>query len=202
MGFIYVIMCTETAKVYIGQTTLKYLCDRWKVHKYMGRMYTLMKQNPELRKELNGGNSHLYNAMACYGVDKFSIEQLEEVDNDLLNDLEAQYIIEYDSIQSGYNIRDGGNRTEHSNETKALISQQTKAAFSDINVISKMRKHSDKLTGMPVKCTWGYNRKSEMYRIRRHPDVKDKMFYVHNYPSIEECKAAVIDYVVNKRNPK
>ncbi len=202
MGFIYIINCSESPKKYIGQTTLKHLCERWKVHTYMGRMYTLMKDNSELRKELNGGNSHLYNAMAFYGVDKFQIELLEEVEDDLLNDLESQYIDEFDCIKNGYNIREGGNRTEHSNETKMLISQQTKAAFEDINVITKMRKHGDKLAGLPVKCTWGLMRGKELFRVRRHPLVKDKQFFVHNYGSVEACKADIIDYITNIRNPR
>jgi len=202
MGFIYIIRCNKTPKVYVGQTTEELICNRWKTHTYMGRQYTQMKENPELRKELNGGNSHIYNAMAHHGIENFYIEILEEVDNYILNDLEEAYIAEYDSIENGYNIRAGGNRTQHSEETKKLISQNTKAAFTNINTIKKMRKYSDKLEGLPVKCTYGTCNGRTCYRARRHPTVKDKVFYVNSFESEEACKNALKDYVENNRNPR
>ena len=160
----------------------------------MGRKYTAMKEIPELREELNGGNSHLYNAMSKHGVDNFTVEVIEEASNDKLNDLEEKYINEYDSIAKGYNIRTGGNRTVHTDETKKFISQRTKEAFNKPEVVNKLRKHSEKLEGLPPKCTYGFNNKRECIRIRRHPLCKDKSFYVANYKSYDDCKNAVIEY--------
>lgn len=195
MGFIYIIRCSKSPKVYIGQTTENLLCNRWKTHRYVAKKYTEMIDNPELRDELNGGNSHLYNAMAKYGRNNFTIEALDEVDNDLLNELEEQFIEEFDSITNGYNIRKGGNRTEHSEETRKLISTQTKTAFNKIEIVNKIRKHKDKLIGMPPKCTYGFNNGAEYYRIRRHPLCKDKSFYVKHYDSLEKCKEEVNKFI-------
>lgn len=161
----------------------------------MGRLYTAMKSNPDLRKELNGGNSHLYNAMAKYGVNTFRIEVLEEISDELLNDTEAKYIAQYKCVENGYNIREGGNRTEHSVETCDLISKNTKEAFNDINIVKKMRKYNEKLDDLPPKCTYGKSNGRDCYRIRRHATIKDKCFYVKSYNSEEECKSALIDYI-------
>ena len=198
MGFIYIIKCSQSPKVYIGQTTEKLLCNRWKTHRHVANLYIKMKDTPELKDKINGGNSHLYNAMAKYGLDNFTIEYLIKVeDNSLLNDLEEKYIKEYNSIQNGFNIRSGGNRTEHSEETKSFISERTKEAFNKIEVVKNLRKHHDKLEGLPPKCTYGFNNKQECYRIRRHPLCKDKSFYIKKYGSIEECKKAIMEFMKN-----
>lgn len=211
MGWIYLITCTINGKVYVGETTSKLLCERWKGHTYNGRMYAAVKKNPELKGliKLKCGKSHLYNAMALYGVENFKIEPLLEVNDDdneklvkRLGELETEYIQKYDSVNSGYNIESGGRNAVHTDETKKLISARTKEAFTKMEVVTKLRKHHDKLVGLPVKCTYGMSNKRACYRVRRHPLVKDKCFYVCGYESEDACKQALLNYVVGIENPR
>lgn len=93
MGYIYKIVNIENDKVYIGLTanTIKW---RWQKH---------------LQESRTTSNKILYKAIRKYGEEKFSIEQLEEVDNEELEDREIYWIKYYDSmIPNGYNMTFGG----------------------------------------------------------------------------------------------
>jgi group I intron endonuclease len=195
MGFIYIIRCSENDKVYIGQTTLPHLYERWKVHRHMARKYIAAKANPELKEKINGGFSHLYRAMAHHGLEKFTIECLEEADDELLDALEEAYILQFDSIRKGYNIKEGGHRTRHCEVVRNRISERTKKAFEKPEVVTKMRKYAKELEGLPPKCTYSVANNRPCYRIRRHAYIRDKMFYVCSYESPEACKQALIDYI-------
>lgn len=50
----------------------------------------------------------LYRAFNRYGIQNFSIEQIEECDNSLLNEREVYWIKYYDSFNNGYNMTLGG----------------------------------------------------------------------------------------------
>lgn len=97
MGLIYKISNSVNDKVYIGQTVFS-IKKRWTEHvgiilndsKYIHRRY------------------HLHRAMLKYGVDKFSIESVEECDDSLLDDREIYWINQYDSYKNGYNENMGG----------------------------------------------------------------------------------------------
>ncbi len=102
-GYIYKITNKINNKCYLGQTTdLKtrkkaYRDWKWKcVHQ-----------------------EKLYNAFMKYGYDNFTFEVLDDAqDQDTLDFLENIYMLCYDSIQSGYNIREGGANGKMSEETK------------------------------------------------------------------------------------
>jgi group I intron endonuclease len=209
MGWIYVITCSVNGKQYIGETTARLLCERWKTHMFNGRLHEKIKENPELKDEIKirTGRSHLYNAMAKYGVDKFTIQPLLQVEEDDINvlvkklgDLEIEYIKKYDTVNKGYNIESGGRNAVHTNETKMLISENTKKSLSSDECVKKLRVHHDKLEGLPAKCGYGMSNKLYCYRLRRHPYIKDKCFYVIKYGSDEACKQALLDYI--KANTK
>ena len=53
----------------------------------------------------------LYWAIAKYGKDNFTIEQIEEVENDFLGEREMYWIHYYDSYNNGYNATLGGDGT-------------------------------------------------------------------------------------------
>lgn len=72
MGYIYKIVCSQSNKIYIGQTT-NTIESRFKEHKKQAK---------------NGTQGHLYNAMRKYGVENFIIQEIEQCDNILLNDKE------------------------------------------------------------------------------------------------------------------
>ena len=91
-GMIYKITNTVNDKVYIGQT-IQQLKRRWNQHCCYSKF----------------SDVHLYRAMRAYGIDKFSIEPIEEnIPQDKLNEREIYYIQYYDSYINGYNSTKGG----------------------------------------------------------------------------------------------
>ena len=92
-GFIYKITNRVNNKVYIGQThhTVEY---RWKQH--------IRNYNIEKRQQ------PLYKAFAKHGLDNFSIEAIEEVPIEKLDEREIYWISKYNSFKEGYNATIGG----------------------------------------------------------------------------------------------
>lgn len=99
MSYIYKISNKINSKVYVGKTTLT-LEKRFKEHKRDSKKESLEKRP-------------LYNAMRKYGVDSFSIELLEEVPDDFLNERESFWIEYYNSYANGYNATLGGDGTSY-----------------------------------------------------------------------------------------
>jgi group I intron endonuclease len=110
MGFIYQIFNIESKKCYIGQSRQKSHASRWCQHRH----HAFVKKS---------NNSALYDAMRSYGIENFQyIVLLKDIDNEKLNDIEQEYIKNYNSlVPNGYNIKEGGNHTPHSEETKRKI---------------------------------------------------------------------------------
>ena len=94
MAYIYKIVNQINNKVYIGKT-LRTVEERWKEHSkdYMRRDYE---------------NRPLYNAMKKYGIENFSIEQVEECDYEIVNEREKYWIEKFGSFKYGYNATIGG----------------------------------------------------------------------------------------------
>lgn len=100
MGYIYCIT-SPSGKKYIGQT--KRDCN---------------KRFNEHCKSL-GNCKILENAIIKYGKDKMKLYILEELDDSLLDEYEAKYIKEYNTLEPyGYNIRSGGSVGIHSDESR------------------------------------------------------------------------------------
>jgi group I intron endonuclease len=101
MGYIYKITNTINNKVYIGQTS-RTIEMRWKEHLRHG-----------FNSNNNEYNRHLYKSMRKYGIDSFTIEEVERCDNALLNEREIFWIKFYSSSNPmrGYNLTLGGNGT-------------------------------------------------------------------------------------------
>ena len=94
-GYIYKIVNTLNTKVYVGQTT-RTLAARWKEH--LRNCTTKSKQT-----------MHLYTAMNAYGKEHFSIELLDTAETlEELNEKEIYWINFYDSLNNGYNMKQGG----------------------------------------------------------------------------------------------
>lgn len=91
MGYIYKIWNDVNDNLYIGQT-VRTLGARWSQHKQSSKTE----------------NNHLYLAIRKYGVEKFHIEEIEEVQDDLLNERECYWIQYYNSYYDGYNSTLGG----------------------------------------------------------------------------------------------
>ena len=108
MGFIYIITNTINNHVYIGQTK-RTVELRWKEH---------------LRHcELSNGQI-LGKAILKYGVDNFTIKELEQCSDDKLDEREKFWINYYNSYYDGYNATLGGSNNfemmNRINEVKQL----------------------------------------------------------------------------------
>ena len=96
MGKIYKITNNINGKVYIGQT-IQDLKTRFKRH--------CTKQGGTGKED----NMAIKRAILKYGKSNFSIEVLEEIeDNSLLNEREIFWIKHFNSFENGYNLTAGG----------------------------------------------------------------------------------------------
>lgn len=91
MGYIYKIENQLNHHVYIGQTS-RTIQQRWQEH---------------INKEHEGCTA-LQRAFRKYGISNFTIELLEECENDKLNEREIWWIEYYNSYYNGYNLTLGG----------------------------------------------------------------------------------------------
>lgn len=93
MGFVYIITCTKSPKVYIG-VTIRAVEQRWYAH---------------CKSVERGYKNKFANAVRKYGSDSFQIKPVFK-SNSLreLFDKEKQLIQEMDSIENGWNTTKGG----------------------------------------------------------------------------------------------
>ena len=94
MAYIYKITNKINNKVYIGKTVSS-IEERWKRHCYDS-------------KKISEEKRPLYSAMKKYGENNFSIEQIEECSDDIVNEREIYWIEYYGSFKYGYNATLGG----------------------------------------------------------------------------------------------
>jgi len=112
MGCIYKIRNKIDNKIYIGQTTQD-LDIRWKQH---------LKNTSNCR--------YLKNAFDKHGIDNFELELVCTTSDDLLNDMEIEYIKNFDClVPNGYNLRLGGNSGKHNEQTKHKIRETLKDGY-------------------------------------------------------------------------
>lgn len=124
-GYIYKISTTASPKVYIGQT-IRTIEERYQEH--------LNARNNKDKKTL-----HLYLAMNKYGIETFSIEKIDEANNQEELDKKEVYWIEYyDSINNGYNMAPGGVGTNIFKSKKVKEKHAKKMRSEEVrNKISK-----------------------------------------------------------------
>lgn len=122
---IYVIKNSANSKVYVGQTW-GHIDERFRGHKR-----PMEKQH----------SPKLFHAFEKYGRENFFIECITQCSNQGNADyLEISYIKEYDSVNNGYNIKTGGSRGKHSEETKRKMSVASKGKPKSREAVEKQRK--------------------------------------------------------------
>lgn len=74
--------------------------------KYIGKTKTTLKERAKKNAKGYKGCSAFYNAIQKYGWENFDVEILEEVPLDVIDDVEVEYILKYDTSNrdKGYNI--------------------------------------------------------------------------------------------------
>ena len=93
-------------------------------------------QDPTQRRAEHISNSkhtpktyHFHNALKKYGINAFTFEVIAKASTlEELNNLEEMYIVQFNSIANGFNIRNGGNnKTHHADSIKRMSEAQTAA---------------------------------------------------------------------------
>lgn len=116
--FIYRIYNVETQESYIGQTakTIEY---RFNQH--------IREANSSMRGERREF-PYFHRMLLYYGIEKFQIEILEEVDDEIADNREIYWIEYYDSYYNGYNSTKGGQ-----NRSTADLMAETNLKWKDKN---------------------------------------------------------------------
>jgi group I intron endonuclease len=114
--YIYKFTHIESNKSYIGQT----------IQDPNQRRLEHISDSRHTTKEY-----HFHNAIRKYGIDSFTFEVIAEA-NSLaeLNLLEEKFVVQYDSINNGYNIRQAGGNKLHSEESKERMRIAQRAAHA------------------------------------------------------------------------
>lgn len=109
-AIVYHIFCTITGECYIGQTWNS-IEERWLEHQ-SPKSYCI----------------HLRNAIAFYGKERFVVSTLTNglTTQEQADAAEIYWINYFDSINHGFNIKEGGSHGKLSEETKAKISAKRK----------------------------------------------------------------------------
>ena len=138
MGIIYKYTNLVNGKVYIGQT-IQELKERHSKHISVA-----------FGKENGHGYDYLiHKALRKYGVDNFTLEVIDRVDNALLNDKEREYIAFYNSYEKGYNMTPGGESKPEdfplSFEEKTVISKLFKEGLAIKKIAEQTGHHYRKI---------------------------------------------------------
>lgn len=168
-------------KFYIGQTR-RDLATRWRDHKYALVRY---------QRYLDGGYDDpphfcmkLVRSMRKYGIDKFIMEKLDEVNVDDLNNAEMFWIKLFGAIEHGYNIHTGGAMPAMSTEYRATINDS-------------YRKYKTELEGLPMYCIYVKDKYEDYLVIQRHPLCNNKKFVISKYGGLDNAKKALLEYLKN-----
>ena len=96
MGFIYKITNNINNKIYIGKTNRD--------------INVRFQEHIDSSNSINSPsyNYYLHRAFRKYGIENFSIDKIEEVSEELINERERYWIKYYDSYNNGYNLTLGG----------------------------------------------------------------------------------------------
>lgn len=124
---VYKITNNINNKVYIGITTCS-LEYRW------GRHVTESKNV--------SNNKHLYKDMREYGIENFSVEQIDSADDfKMLGQLERQYIKYYNSQnpQNGYNITAGGESNQWDGNPAAKLTYEDVVHIREIYSMNELK---------------------------------------------------------------
>lgn len=171
MILIYQIKNNINNKIYVGQTT-RHLKQRFAEH-----------------KRSKSDCKHLKRAMDKYGVDNFYIEIITVCHTqECANILEDYFIKHFNSIENGYNIREGGSRGKFTAETRKRMSLARKGiVFSP----EHKRKLSEAGKGKTFQHTDEAKRKISLSQIGRTSPNKGKTLSEEQRGKISKAKSGI-----------
>lgn len=120
MKTIYKVTNSANGKVYVGQT--KNFKKRINTHK-----------KDSLRENNQRGNSPMYYDMRKYGIDNFTFEIIEDVENSKADEREEYYISKFDCVEQGYNISHFSKSPLDPEVHKKLFTEKTRKQISERN---------------------------------------------------------------------
>lgn len=105
--------------------------------KYIGQTTNETNRRKILMSHVRGGyypTNHFHNAIRKHGIESFIYGLIEECDDTELSDREVYWIGYYNTLVHGYNGTTGGERFQHTEETKRKMrysQRRTKKHFSE-----------------------------------------------------------------------
>jgi group I intron endonuclease len=100
-GIIYIVTNLKNGRFYVGQTK-RTVAHRWAVHKSEAK---------------NRPGCYFHKAIRKNGPDSFDVQEVASADSRFeLDRLEKAWIIVTDALRSGYNLRSGGEGSQHTAE--------------------------------------------------------------------------------------
>jgi len=169
-GYIYIILNKVNGKRYIGQTTDK-------------KGYRVNLTKGQLKFNYN---DHFNNSFVKYGKNNFSIKIVSSAKSkEALDRREEYYIHKFNTLdrEFGYNLRHGGAKGRHSEETKRRMSRARKGKCCGKDNPMYNKNHTEEAKRKIAKG------RSEKYRGSGNPNFKyriSKEYLTQNY--IEENK--------------
>lgn len=134
MGYIYLVTNRLTGKQYVGQTLHEDIETRWNQHRRVCE---------------NMLGRHIAAAYKKYGIENFKFQIICICFDEACNDLESFYIKKFNTLApNGYNLREGGKNSKHSEESRQLMSQNRKGKGLGIVYTEEMcRQRSERQLG-------------------------------------------------------
>ena len=181
---IYKVTNKISGNIYIGQT-VKSLEERKHSH-------IISSKNPK---------SKFHKAIKSYGIDNFNWEAVDTAKTkDELNQKEIQYISEYNSIEDGYNMVEGGTGGYNEFAVKANRLKKGKTyeeIYSSPEMIERM------LESRRVNGTWPEFSKEEKIKYSIMGAIaKMKTGYKHSEETIEKIRQSQIGKVIPEETKK
>lgn len=178
MAYIYKITNKINGKIYIGKTS-KSVEKRWKEH-----CNDFQKERCERRP--------LYFAMKKYGIENFSIEEIEQCDNP--EERETYWIEYYGSFKDGYNATKGGDGKSYIDYDLVVstykqienMSETAKKLNISIDSVSKILKEKNIIYKNSKEVIQKkYGKIVNMYSLNGE--------YIRSFPSLWEAAKYMID---------
>lgn len=161
---------SPSGRVYIGQS-----CDV----KYRLSLYKKCRCKSQTK---------LYNSLLKYGAEAHTFEVILECNSSDLDQMEQHYIDHFDSIKRGLNLRAGGSRGAHSEESRLKMSIAQKRNSADISArISRRNIGNQYARGRKLS-----KEKIELLKVSKVGKPVGMSGKKHSPESIEKMRAAKV----------